>query len=130
MATLRQQAAFNELVGNGGSIAKAMKKVMYSGNTANTPKKLTQSKGFQELLATQLPDELLAKVHLEGLKATTFYSEGIGRGETQLIEKTDFSVRHRYLESAYKIKGKLKEVETPQTIPHQTLIIINPPANK
>lgn len=129
MASLRQQAAFNELVANGGSIAAAMKKVLYSDKTARTPKKLTDSIGFQELLEKELPDDLLAKVHLEGLKATTFYSEGIGRGETQLVEKTDFAVRHRYLESAYKIKGKLKEVETPQTIPHQTLIIINPPSN-
>lgn len=127
MATLRQEAAFNELVANGGSIARALKKVGYSKKTARTPQKVTESIGFQQLLATELPDELLAKVHLAGLRATTFYTEGLGRGETQLVEKEDFAVRHKYLESAYKIKGKLKEVENPPQQATNTLIIINPP---
>lgn len=39
-----------------------------------------------------LPDELLAKVHLEGLSAEF---KGI----------PDYGVRHKYLDSAYKLKG-------------------------
>lgn len=39
-----------------------------------------------------LPDDLLAKVHLQGLDAT---DEGI----------PDYAVRHKYLDSAYKLKG-------------------------
>lgn len=43
-------------------------------------------------IADRIPDELLEKVHLEGLEAT---DEGF----------PDYSVRHKYLDSAYKLKG-------------------------
>lgn len=44
-----------------------------------------------------LPDDLLAKVHLEGLKAwrETFAGSKV----------PDFATRHKYLDSAYKKKG-------------------------
>ncbi len=45
-------------------------------------------------IADSLPDKLLVKTHLEGLNAT----EGI-------LDKPDYSVRHKYLDSAYKIKN-------------------------
>ncbi len=45
-------------------------------------------------IAEQIPDELLVKVHNEGLEAT----EG-------LLEQPDYAVRHKYLDSAYKLKG-------------------------
>tara|TARA_R110000868_G_scaffold403694_1_gene681192 strand:+ start:143 stop:559 length:417 start_codon:yes stop_codon:yes gene_type:complete len=44
-------------------------------------------------IADRIPDELLEKTHLEGLEATV--------GE----DKPDYSVRHKYLDSAYKLKG-------------------------
>ena len=43
-------------------------------------------------IAEQIPDEVLIKVHKEGLEATN--KEGI-----------DYAVRHKYLDSAYKLKG-------------------------
>lgn len=43
-------------------------------------------------IAEQIPDEDLVKVHKEGLSAT----DG---------ERPDYSVRHKYLDSAYKLKG-------------------------
>lgn len=63
-----------------------------------------------------LPDELLAQVHLEGLQATKRSGTGgmkigIGTdgqvndfGHTE-IDEPDYAVRHKYLDSAYKIKG-------------------------
>lgn len=63
-----------------------------------------------------LPDELLAQVHLEGLSATKRSGTGgmkisIGTdgkvndfGHTD-IDEPDYAVRHKYLDSAYKIKG-------------------------
>lgn len=63
-----------------------------------------------------LPDDLLAKVHLEGLHATKRSGTGgmaigIGKdgkvndfGHTD-IDEPDYAVRHKYLDSAYKIKG-------------------------
>jgi len=44
-------------------------------------------------IADRIPDELLEQVHLEGLGADR---EGF----------PDYSVRHKYLDSAYKLKGQ------------------------
>lgn len=49
MATIKQKKAVKELVGNGGNVTKAMKDVGYSKETAHTPQKLTNSKGFKEI---------------------------------------------------------------------------------
>lgn len=53
-------------------------------------------------LAEKIPDELLMKVHLEGLQASdkVFNSEG-----EVILEKPDYAVRHKYLDSGYKLKG-------------------------
>lgn len=48
-----------------------------------------------------LPDELLAQVHLEGLNATRSFP--LGEGEYE--DAPDYAVRHKYLDSAYKLKG-------------------------
>lgn len=47
-------------------------------------------------IADALPDEDLIKVHKEGLQAIT------GKGDDT---QPDYSVRHKYLDSAYKLKG-------------------------
>lgn len=57
-----------------------------------------------------LPDELLARVHLEGLHATKIQgsggmlisSEGIEHADNEV---PDYATRHKYLDSAYKLKG-------------------------
>ncbi|KKK95757.1 hypothetical protein LCGC14_2669610, partial [marine sediment metagenome] len=46
-----------------GNITKTMREVGYSENTINTPKNLTNSKGFKELMEKNLPNELLTKKH-------------------------------------------------------------------
>lgn len=58
---------------------------------------------IQNALEEALPDELLAKIHLEGLFATRSVFDV--KGEL-VAEDADFSVRHKYLDSAYKLKGK------------------------
>jgi hypothetical protein len=57
MATIKQTRAVAALVGNGGNVTQAMLKAKYSPNTANTPQKLTDSKGFKEA-AKPLLDQL------------------------------------------------------------------------
>jgi len=47
-------------------------------------------------IAEQIPDDELVRVHLEGLKAGKKTEEGI---------EPDYAVRHKYLDSAYKLKG-------------------------
>lgn len=45
-------------------------------------------------LEAALPDDLLARIHKEGLEATRLEDDG-----------PDFNVRHKYLDTAYKLKG-------------------------
>lgn len=49
---------------------------------------------IQNYLMEALPDDLLARVHSEGLNATRIEDDG-----------PDYAVRHKYLETAYKLKG-------------------------
>lgn len=49
-----------------------------------------------ETLAERIDDDDLIKVHKEGLQAIT------GRGDDV---QPDYSVRHKYLDTAYKLKG-------------------------
>lgn len=104
--TLRQKKAFKEIVDNGGSIVKdVMLKVGYSPATAKTPQKLTESEGWKALLEAALPDDLLAKTHLAGLHAT----KPILSHTEPDTEAPDYAVRHKYLETAYKLKGRLTD---------------------
>lgn len=107
MATIRQKKAFDKTLENGGNVSKAMSKSGYSKAMAKNPQKLTQSKGWQELMDKHLPDDLLAKVHREGLEAgKTVYKNNVTTGEMEEVGfEPDFSVRHKYLDSAYKLKG-------------------------
>ncbi len=70
MATVKQKKAAVNLVGNGGNVTKAMIAAGYSENTANTPQKLTESKGWNELMGDYLSDEELAAKHRELLDST------------------------------------------------------------
>ncbi len=69
MPTIKQQQAFKEVVENGGNVSKAMRKVGYSKETAKTPKKLTESKGWDELAEDFLSNETLLKKHKQLLNA-------------------------------------------------------------
>ncbi len=69
MATVKQEKAAENLVGNGGNVTKAMVDAGYSVATANTPQKLTESKGFQALLDEKLADDKLVEVHDQLLKS-------------------------------------------------------------
>lgn len=52
-------------------------------------------------LADRIPDELLEKVHIEGLSA----SDEVRTPDGEVIaSKPDYNVRHKYLDTAYKLK--------------------------
>lgn len=106
MATMRQELAFAKLAETGGNVGAAMRAAGYSKASSNTPAKLLKSKGFEALMKKHLPDSLLAKVHNEGLKATKYESQLTGKGESEIVEVPDYAVRHKYLDTAYKIKSK------------------------
>ena len=54
----------------------------------------------KKTIAEQIPDDLSVKVHLEGLNA----SRTIKAGEEAIVEP-DYAVRHKYLDTAHKLKG-------------------------
>jgi len=95
MPTIRQKKAFIRVL-NGSTISKSMVKAGYSETTASTTGKLTNTKGWKELMDKYLPDDKLAKVHNDGLKA-------MKKEEGEKVE--DYQTRHRYLDTAYKLKG-------------------------
>ncbi len=74
-----------------------------------------------------LPDSLLSKVHNEGLHATQFVPRGIGKGATELVEVPDQSTRHKYLKTAYDLKGRIKPTENATGTTSNTLIVITTP---
>lgn len=102
MVTLRQKAAFDKVVENGGNISRAMMEVDYSPATAKTPQKLTESKGWKTLCEQAgLTDDFLIKALKED------------------IEKKPQN-RKPELELGFKVIGRLKE--NPQD--NKTLILM------
>ena len=61
----------------------------------------------QKTLADRIPDDLIERVHLEGLNAgRTIYKNNMSSGEVEEVGyEPDYSARHKYLDSAYKLKG-------------------------
>lgn len=90
MATDKQKEALDNLVKNGGNVSRAMIDAGYSPNTAKTPKKLTDSKAYQELLDAYLPDDLLLRALADDIEK----KEGNRKAE---------------LELGFKLKGKMTE---------------------
>ena len=101
MATLKQKKAIEALSENiGKPMGEIMRESGYSESNSKTPKRLTESDGWKELIDENIPDKDLAKVHKEGLGATKRMLMG---------EEPDYAVRHKYLETGYKIKGKMSD---------------------
>jgi len=124
MPTLNQRKAVKETIenlrkGKKVSIGKILVKNGYGKSMQTNPQVVTKSKGWQELMEEYLPDELLTKVHREGLKAifTDKFND----------EAPDYAVRHKYLETSYKVKGKLID-RTDLTSDGKPLIIQIPEA--
>jgi len=107
--SLRQRIAIIKLVENGGNVSKAMREAGYSKKTAINPKKLTESKAYQEILGNYLPDELLAQKHLELLnKEEVILKNNVTTGKIEAIYtgRVDTNAVKSALDMAYKLKGK------------------------
>lgn len=127
MATLKQKRALDVVGENGGNVSKAMEAVGYSKMTAKTPQKLTNSKGWQELMKKHFPDSKLAALHKKLLEKKEVIVVSDGAKEGSHIEYTGqpHTDALKALETAYKIKGKMKEGETPTPVAPSTVVIIN-----
>lgn len=127
--TIKQKKALENVVGNGGNITKAMRAAGYAEATINTPQKLTESKTWQELLDEYIPDSLLREKIKEGLDANkqlaarvvfkkdaptsqSAHELPVATSSTDdFIEVADMAVRHKYLETALKVKDKFPAVK-------------------
>jgi len=98
--TVKHKQVFKKVC-KGMSIKGAMLEEGYSKSTACNSTKLTSTQGWKYLMEKHLSDEKLAQVHDEGLKATKTYKSG-----EETITDPDYAVRHKYLDTAYKIKNK------------------------
>lgn len=91
----KQEKKFVEIkaeTGNGTLAAKEAFDIEDSNYAGVKAHDLLRNPKIIKALDEALPDDLLQEVHLEGLNASF-------KGEP------DYSVRHKYLDSAYKIKG-------------------------
>lgn len=121
MATTKQKKAAVKIVENHGNISKSMREAGYTDATAKNPKNLTESQGFIELLnAAGADDDKLAQVLSEGLDAKAYVKTekviGVGKERVkteEIKEVADTSTRHKYLETALKVKGHMKAGDSP-----------------
>lgn len=97
MATEKQKKAMENYMDNHGNVSKAMRDAGYDETTAKNPKNLTESRGWQELLDEYIPEDYLQQKLLEGLNA------GRDKGEDGV--EPDYATRHRYLDTAFKLRG-------------------------
>jgi hypothetical protein len=106
MATEKQKKAIAILAENGGNVSKAMREAGYSPISAATPKKLTTSQAFQEfMIKSGITDEKLANVLKDGLEANKTIVMGKESSESFVDIQPDHPTRHKFLETALKIKG-------------------------
>jgi len=106
MATEKQKKALLNVVENGGNVYKAMIDAGYSVATAHTPQKLTESKAFTQYMEEAgLTDEKLVTVLNEGLGASKAVVMGKESSESFVDVQPDYPTRHKYLETALRVKG-------------------------
>lgn len=105
MATIKQKLALSKLAENGGNFYQAMVDAGYTPITASTPKKLTNSKGWNELMEQYFPDDILADLHRQGLYAVK--KDHSMTGPDEWIP--DMPTRKQFIELAYRLKGRMKE---------------------
>jgi len=102
--------------GNGTLAASEAFDIQDPNYAAVKASRLLRKDKIIDALEEALPDEFLLKVHREGLQATKRSGTGgmkIGIGtDGQVndfghseIDEPDYAVRHKYLDSAYKLKG-------------------------
>lgn len=109
--TFRQKIAIQKVIENGGNVSKAMREAGYSPQSAVNPSKLTESKTWEELMEQHFPDSKLSKVIDEGLEATRVIS-AVNTGKeangatTDFVDVPDHAVRHKFTETALKLKKK------------------------
>lgn len=95
----------------------------YSPNTAKAPSKLTNTDGFRIAMEEAgITDKRIADVLNEGLEATRAVVMGTKSDESFVDIQPDFAIRHKYMETAIKVAGFVKELDTPAGNTYNTFI--------
>lgn len=125
MATIKQRKAAKLIAENIQSVdPKTMGEILreagYSQVSSEQPSHIINSKTFKdELEKAGISDEVLSNVLKEGLSATRAVVMGAKSEESFVDIQPDYAIRHKYLETALKVKGHAKE-----TPPNATTINI------
>lgn len=104
-----------------------LKKVGYSDSISKNPQAVERQPGFQNAVndfrrkfEMKITDDLLIETHEKGLKATKAHFNNVG----ELVAETrDEATIHKYLDSAYKIKGLYAPTETKVTMQEVPIMI-------
>lgn len=106
MPTERQKRAVKN-IGKYRTEAEGLVKAGFSPSYAKSGL-IKRTKPFKDLMEKNLPDNLLLKVHKEGLSAgKKIFKNNNESGEVEFMgEEPDYPTRHKYLDTAYKIKGR------------------------
>lgn len=114
--SIKQKKAFDKVVENHGNVSKSMREVGYADKTAKNPKNLTESDGWKLLMEEHVSEQKLVQVHSEGLEATkVLQRNNVTTGKIESVEIPDHPTRHKFLETGYKIRGKIVK-ETPSAV--------------
>ncbi|MBI4136850.1 hypothetical protein HY469_02195, partial [Candidatus Roizmanbacteria bacterium] len=108
----------SENVGKGKptSLRQAAIEMGYSESYADSGH-LQQTRSWEVQRDQILTPEKLLKVHNEGLEATRKINKIVGRDEEghpeyELVGIEDYATRHKYLDSAYKLRGNYDNTST------------------
>ena len=93
---------------------QALKEAGYNVGVQKNPQRVTESLGFQEVLARYVDDDKLARVLNEGLEAKKIDKTYLGNDEDNepifhREEEVDYNARHKYLDTVLKAKGVYKQ---------------------
>lgn len=87
-------------------IGQILKQAGYSESISEKPALVTRSQGFRDLLEKAgVTDDKLGRVLNEGLAATKAVVMGKESSESFVDIQPDYAIRHKYLETALKVKG-------------------------
>lgn len=111
---IKHARVLSNMVENGGksgkinTISKAARKAGYSEAYIRSGK-FQKTKAWGELINDVLPEDELLAVHQQGLNAVKKEQILVGRDKKgrpvyRMVEIEDYSVRHKYLDTAYKLK--------------------------
>lgn len=105
--TKKEKGFVKDYVETGNGVQSALKNYdtedySTAGNIASENLKKPRIQNAILSIAEQIPDDLLVQVHIEGLNASrTIKTDDEG---AEIVEP-DYAVRHKYLDTAHKLKG-------------------------